>query len=162
MFMTNPIALKQRLARPRKGQGVIELTASLIIFVLMIAIMMSISAYLYTQHAFVTAARDGARKAAVNINLGDPSTEATGVQEIEAEVINSVAQLTGQSIDAENIVVTPPDAGAAAGDRTVSVDIAWDMPNPVNAAGFVEALGGNGEAFRDIPIFSTSTMRYEE
>ena len=150
------------LRTKHRGQGVLEITASLIMFTIMIALTMSISAYLYTQHAFVTAARDGARKAAVNTDLGDPATEATGITDIQNEVIDSVAQLTGQLVDEDNITVTPPDAAGTPGDRTVSVVINFDMDNPVNIAGLLGAMGAGGDDFATIPIFSTATMRYEE
>ncbi|MEM0952449.1 MAG: TadE family protein [Cyanobacteria bacterium P01_H01_bin.74] len=149
-----------------RGQAVIEIIASLIIFTVMVSLTFTVSAYLYLQHAMTTAAREGARQAALNADIGDTSTEDTGISAVETYVENEIFQLTGQPFDSgtASITVRPPSASAnqASGSRDVRVDINWTMANPVNISGFFSALGADGSAFERIPVVATATMRYEE
>jgi hypothetical protein len=148
------------------GQVVIEAIASIIIFTMMLALVMSISVYLYFQQALVTAAREGARHAALNADLGSASTQQDGMDTVEDFIADEVQQLTGQSYSpgVASIIVTPPSASAdqTPGRRNVRVDITWNMTNPIGIAGFINALGGDGSAFDQIPVSATATMRYEE
>jgi len=146
----------------RKGQSIIELTASLIMFVVMIALIFSISAYLYVQHAMVSAAREGARTASLNTDIGDADTQAEGVETVEDYVVTAVQNLTGLVIEEESVTVTPPDPAAAQGNRTVTVQINYAMENPMPVAALLQALGASGEGLDVIPVVSTATMRYEE
>lgn len=158
MAVRYPVSRRRR----RKGQSMIELTASLIMFVIMIALIFSISAYLYMQHAMVSAAREGARTASLNTDIGDSDTQADGVNDVEDYVVTAVNNLTGITIEPENVTVTPPDPGAAQGERTVTVQINYSMENPLPIAAFLQAFGASGEGLDIIPVVASATMRYEE
>lgn len=142
-----------------RGQGIIETVFMLIIFTALFAFLASISSYLYLQHAMITAAREGVRVAAV-----DPDMAAGGgVSDVQAYVQNAVMQLCGQEIDAGDVIVTPPDPAGIPGERTVQVEINYDMQNPVNVAGLMGALGAsNTETYATIPVYASAVMRYEE
>lgn len=148
------------------GQAVIEIIAGIVIFTIMMSLIMSISAYLYFQQALVTAAREGARHASFNSDLGEGGSEQAGSNEVRAYVQNTILQLTGQqaSPSIATITVVPPSQSAnqTSGRRTVSVNIVWQMKNPIGIAGFLDALGTDGDAFRTFPVYATATMRYEE
>jgi hypothetical protein len=162
---------KRRFAlfpQPKKqdGQAVLEIIASMIMFTLMLAFVMSISAYLYFQQALVTAAREGARQAALDTNIGLPGTENVGISTVKTYVANQIQKLTGQTFNpiTATITVVPPSQSASqvSGEREVQVVIAWQMKNPVGVAGFAQALGGDGSKFNYIPVSASATMRYEE
>lgn len=148
------------------GQAIIEMIGGMIIFTLLLAMVMSLSMYLYFQQALVTAAREGARHASLNNNLASASTEQTGITEIQNYVTTSIRNLTGQtaSPDVATITVVPPSDSASqtTGNRTVTVNIQWRMTNPLGVANFLNALGANGENFRTFPVAASATMRYEE
>lgn len=157
------VAKRQRNGRKReKGQSVIELTASIIMFVIMMGLVFSISAYLYVQHAMVSAAREGARNASLNTEIGDEDTTQEGVDAVEAYVVEAVQSMTGLDMENENVTVTPPDAGEAVGERMVTVQINYNMENPLPIAGFLQAFGASGEGLDAFPITAVATMRYEE
>jgi len=164
MLRVSPQA-SERGRRASAGQAVIESIVSLILFVMMLGLIMAISVYLYFQQALVTAAREGAREASLNADLGSLSSESGGIADVEDYVANEIQQLTGQVIgNNANIVVTPPSASASQvpGERTVRVDISWSLNNPVGIGNFLTAMGGDGSAFTTIPVSATATMRYEE
>ncbi len=144
------------------GQGVIEITAMLIVFTILISIVMSFSAFLYLQHAMITAAREGTRIAALNGDLGDADSQDAGTTTVQNYVINSASSLSGQTLTADDITVTAPDPDGTTGERTVTVTINYDMENPVNIGGFLTALGADGSVFDTFPVVATATMRYEE
>ena len=148
------------------GQAIIESLASIIIFTILLALIVSISAYLYFQQALVTAAREGARQASLNASMGSSSTESSGIAAVQAYVSNEVLQLTGQdfSTSSATITVVPPSQSAnqTPGQRTVNVQITWNMKNPIGIAGFLKALGTNASALDTIPVVASATMRYEE
>jgi hypothetical protein len=148
------------------GQVVIETIASILMFTLMLATVMSISVYLYFQQALVTAAREGARHAALDTSLGSASSEQDGMTTVETYVADEIQQLTGQSFSPSvaTITVTPPSASSdqTPGRRNVRVDITWNMTNPVGVGAFMDALGADGSAFKTIPVSASATMRYEE
>ncbi len=150
----------------QSGQVVIEMIGGLVIFSMMLALVMSISAYLYFQQALVTAAREGAREASLNNDIGTPGSENKGVTTVKNYVSDTIEALTGQetTTSVATITVVPPSQSLsqASGDRTVRVDIQWKMTNPVGVAGLMDALGGDGSHFRTIPVYATATMRYEE
>jgi len=147
-----------------RGTAVIESIASIVIFTMMLGFVMSITCYLYFQQALVTAAREGARQAALNSDIGDPSSEGSGVSSIETYVENEILALTGQPANGGNVIVTPPSQSSSQtpGQRTVEVEINWQMQNPVGIYNMIDALGGDGEPFRTIPVNARATMRYEE
>jgi Flp pilus assembly protein TadG len=151
------------------GQAVIESIVSIILFVMLLALVMSISVYLYFQQALVTAAREGARQASLSSSIGTSSTESSGISSVQSFVQTEIQQLTGQtySPSVATITVTPPSNTSVSPDQTpgrrnVRVVIQWQMQNPIGISGFINALGGNGNAFNKIPVTATATMRYEE
>lgn len=150
----------------QSGQAVIEMVAGIVMFTLMLALIMSLSVYLYFQQALITAAREGARQASLNSSLGSGGSEQAGITAIQNYVATSIQNLTGQvaSPAVATITVIPPSESAVqtAGDRTVTVNIQWQMENPVGVAGFLDSLGADGTSFRTFPVFATATMRYEE
>lgn len=150
----------------KSGQAIIESIVGILIFTILLALVVSITAYLYFQQALVTAAREGARQASLNADIGAPGTENAGVSYVQNYVIDEIQQLTGQTYDGNNatIVVTPPSQSPnqMSGKRMVTVTIDWKMKNPVNIAGLLNALGANGSAFEVIPVHAMATMRYEE
>ncbi len=167
VFAVNRALLRKGFRhKAASGQVVIESIASIIIFTILLATVMSITVYLYFQQALVTAARDGARQASLNTALGTVSTESAGMTFVENYVANEIEQLTGQVSSPGNstITVVPPSDSPVQtpGQRTVSVTIQWQMKNPIGIAGFLNALGADGSAFDTIPVGATATMRYEE
>ena len=153
--------------RKRKsGQAIIESIVGILIFCILLALIMSITAYLYFQQALVTAAREGARQASLNSDIGALNTENAGINYVQNYVITEIEQLTGQSYNSSqaSIVVTPPSKSPSQvnGKRMVTVAINWKMKNPVNIAGLLRALGTDGSAFETIPVYAMATMRYEE
>ncbi len=146
----------------KSGQGVIEITAMLIVFTILISVVMSFSAFLYLQHAMITSAREGTRIAALNGDLGDTDTQDTGTTAVQQYVINSAQSLSGQTLTEDDITVTAPDPDGTTGERTVTVTINYDMQNPVNIGGLLTALGADGSVFDTFPVVATATMRYEE
>ncbi len=160
--------LKKYTARCAKGQAVIETIASIIIFVIMLALIISISVYLYVQHAMISAARESCRMASLNSGYADEATQATAITETEEYVLAAIESLTGQTPSADpdsgniEITVSPPDLSLAAGDKTITVTIDYQMENPIPIDEFLSALGADGDAFGTIPVHATATMRYEE
>lgn len=150
----------------QSGQAVIEVIVGIIFFTIMLALIMSISAYLYFQQALVTAAREGARQASLNNEIGAGGSELAGTTEIQAYVENTIERLTDQQAapGVATITVIPPSQSAdqTSGNRTVTVNIEWQMQNPVGISGFLKALGANGDRFKTFPVYATATMRYEE
>lgn len=168
MFTSLRNALQKRCLKrkPASGQALIESLASIIIFTILLSLVMSLTAYLYFQQALVTAAREGARQAALNSDIGATTTEATGVSYVKNYVTDEIKQLTGQTYDAATATITvnapSQSANQTPGQRMVSVNINWKMQNPINIAGLLNALGTDGSAFGTIPVSATATMRYEE
>src|SRR5690606_11916825 len=140
------------------GQAIIESIVGILIFTILLALIMSVTVYLYFQQALVTAAREGARQAALNSDIGALNTENAGINYVENYVINEIQQLTGQSYNSNqaSIVVTPPSQSPSQinGKRMVTVTINWNLKNPVNIAGLLRALGANGSAFETIPVYA--------
>lgn len=157
-------ALRRRPAK--SGQVVIEVIVGIIIFTIMLALVMSISVYLYFQQALVTAAREGAREASLNNEIGLGGSELAGTAAIRAYVENTIKKLTGQEATAgvATITVIPPSQSPnqTSGNRTVTVNIEWKMQNPLGISGMLTALGAKGEHFKTFPVYATATMRYEE
>jgi hypothetical protein len=159
--------LQKLVKRPRKsGQAIIESIVGILIFSMLLAFIMSITAYLYFQQALVTAAREGARQASLNTDIGATTTENAGITYVKNYVIDEIRQLTGQTYSSTmaTIAISPPSRSPnqTNGKRMVSVTINWNMKNPVNIAGLLEALGADGSAFDVIPVYAMATMRYEE
>ena len=126
---------------------------------LMFALVCSGFVFLYTQTTLISAARQGARVAAVNMDLAsNPSSVQTAVYD---QVNTYFQQTTGQTLAASDVTVTGP-TGATVGQRNVQVTVQYSMPNPLGVAGLLSALGGDGAPWQSFPVSATATMRYEE
>jgi hypothetical protein len=153
--------IKRRSRSAASGQVVIESIASLLIFTIMLAVIMTITMWLYLQQALVTSAREGARQASLNAELAGAATKSAGVGAVKAYVQNTVRSLTGQDIDPSQITVTGP-TGATPGQRTVAVTLSMTLKNPLGVAALFDALGTSGAKFDNIPMSASATLRYEE
>ncbi len=152
---------KNSMRSAAKGQGTIELVMSLLLFVMMLGTILSISTYLYINHIFLTAAKEGARAAAVESNLADAATYADGETNVQDRVVEFVAQSTGIELTPSDVDLTGPTG--AVGDRTVEVSVTYQFQNPVQIRTFINRLGGGSASGLDtFNIGSTATMRYEE
>jgi Flp pilus assembly protein TadG len=148
----------------RKGQAVIELTVSIVIFAIMLCIISSLSMYLYVQHAVVSAAREGARYAAVSQDF-ENGDDADGITAVKGEVIDFFDATTGQTLELDDITVTPPQDpdDVPVGQRTVTVTVEYDMTNPIPIGDFLEDLGvSDASSLKEIPVAASATMRFEE
>lgn len=165
MIRVPSLSLPQK-RKAASGQVVVESIVSIIIFVIMLSLIMSISIYLYFQQALVTTAREGARQASLNSSLGASGTQQAGINYVTTYVQDEFRQLTGQtySPSVATITVTPPSASAVQtlGYRTVTVTINWNMQNPIGISNMLNAMHIDGSAFDTIPCRATATMRYEE
>jgi hypothetical protein len=145
-----------------RGQGIIEMMMAVLIFVIMIAMVGSVSAYLYLQHNIITAAREGARVASLDPDLGGNNV-ATGTTAVKTAVQSFVQQTTGLSVADNEITVTAPSAGDPVGSRTVTVQINYHFNNPLALGQFLTALGAsNASSLDTIPVVARAVMRYEE
>ena len=148
------------------GQVVVESIVSILIFVIMLSLIMSISMYLYFQQALVTTAREGARQASLNSDMGATGTQQAGINYVSSYVQNEFKQLTGQTYSPTmaTITIIPPSQSAnqTPGYRTVTVTVDWKMKNPIGIAKLLNAMNVDGSAFDTIPCHATATMRYEE
>lgn len=145
-----------------KGQASIELVMSLLMFVAMLGSLLSISMYLYINHIFLTAAKEGARVAAVETDLANGATSAQGVSDVQDWVQDFVSSSTGIQLDPSNIDVSGPD-GATVGSRTVTVTVNYEFQNPVQIRTFMNRMtGGSATGLDTFTISNTATMRYEE
>lgn len=168
MSLTVPNKRLRLLLRRKaaSGQVVVESIASIIIFTIMISIVMSITIFLYFQQALTTAAREGARQASLNADLGSGVSEQNGLNTVETYIKSEIRQLTGQSFDPSiaTITVIPPSDSASqvSGNRDVTVQISWKMKNPIGIASMLGAMGVDASAFDNIPVGSSATMRYIE
>jgi hypothetical protein len=143
-----------------QGQGIIEMIFGMIMFVSMISLSCTVCMYLYMQHALVSAAREGARTAAIQEGYATGAA-ASATAAVTAAVKNFVQQTTGQTLADSNVVVTPPSG--ATGQRNVRVQVNYTLKNPIPIAGFMSGLGATGtSSYDNISMAASSTMRYEE
>lgn len=144
-----------------KGQAAVEMVMSILMFVIMLAMIMSMSLYLYVQHTLLTAAREGARIAAVDPNFGNAGTTSTGTSNVQAWVQNFVNSSTGIQLNNNDIVVNGPTG--VAGSRNIAVSINYTFQNPIQVLTLLNRLGGGSATGLDtITMSSNATMRYEE
>lgn len=136
-----------------RGQALIETCLSLVVFAMLMGLLFTLSSYLYLQHGMITVAREGARVASLDTDLGE-----TGNTDNVTEYVEQAAlQLTGQDVDTVNVEITAENTDP----RTVTVTINHSMASPLNMDGFFQAYGGEGGHFSAIPITASATMRYE-
>lgn len=153
--------LRKKANRAHKGQAAVEMVMSVLMFVIMLAMVMSISLYLYVQHTLLTAAREGARIAAVDPNFGSAGTTSVGTANVQAWVRNFVSSGTGIALANNNITVAGPTG--AAGSRNITVTLNYTFQNPVQVLTLLNRLGGGAATGLDtITMSSNATMRYEE
>lgn len=149
-----------KYSRAEKGQAVVETVVSMIIFSFMVGGIAALSAYLYMQHSLVSAARFGSRKASINSDIGNGNF-AQGEQDITDDVIDFWAATTGQEITADDVTVDGPN-GAQQGERTVTVTVNYELQNPVNFDGALQAIGAGPSGLGQIEMAASATMHYEE
>jgi hypothetical protein len=146
----------------QKGQASIELVMSLLLFVAMLGTLLSLSMYMYINHTFLTAAKEGARMAAVEANLANAGTWATGEDNVIEWVQNFVSSSSGIALADDDIALSGPDGGTI-GNRTVTVTVSYEFQNPVQIRTFMNRLsGGSASGLDTFTITNTATMRYEE
>jgi TadE-like protein len=151
-----------RLKKRQYGQASIELAMSVLMFVTMMGLLIGLSIYLYINHVFLTAAREGARMAAIDTNFANGGTQATGIQDVQTWVINFVQSSSSFQLTNNNISVSGPN-GSVIGDRTMTVNVSYQLQNPVQILTFINRLtGGSAEGLDTFTINDTATMRYEE
>ncbi len=144
-----------------KGQGSIELVMSLLFFVMMLGTLLSLSLYMYMNHVFLTAAKEGARVAAADSNFGNGNTT-QGTTDVQTWVNQFVQSSSGITLNANNVTVSGPN-GSQVGSRTMTVTVSYQFNNPVQIRGFIDRLnGGSGTGLDTFNITNTATMRYEE
>ncbi|MBY0450231.1 MAG: pilus assembly protein [Cyanobacteria bacterium] len=149
------------MRKRHQGQAIFELILGIIMFVLMSGAIISISTYLFVQHAVVSAVREGARSASFNSDLASSNPQ-TGIDAVRIAVQNFMTQTTGINLTTGMITVIPPDPAGTFGQRSVSVTIRYPMPNPLPIGAFMSALGANGTPFNQFNVVARAVMRYEE
>jgi len=153
---------RSRLYTATEGQGIIEMIASLLMFMLLISLVVNISTYLYVQHSMVTAAREGARVASLNEDIGSPSSASSGITDVRDHVIDMVSSTTGITLANNNITVTPPDPSEPTGERTVSVEISMTFDQILPSAEFASAISQSSVEEETPLLHAEATMHYEE
>jgi hypothetical protein len=148
-----------------RGQATLEIIPSLLMFTGMFAAICGLCVYLFLQNMVITAAREGARFAALNTSLGVSTTQAAGIASVKNEVQSILLSTTGQTVGSNNITVTPPTG--TVGSRKVSVAVNFSLPNPIPIPDFGAAFDGDpntttSRLFETIPLSAAATMRYEE
>lgn len=146
--------------KSQKGQAIIESIFSIIITVAMFMIICAISLYMYMQTTVFMAARQGARVAAVDMDMvNDPASAEASVI---ASVQNFFSGITGQSLDGDDIIVTGPTG--TVGSRNVTVQVTFNMDSPIPAGAFFAGLGaGNDPDTLDtFTCQASASMRFEE
>lgn len=145
----------------KSGQTAIELVMSLLLFVAMLGTLLSLSLYLYLNHTFLTAAKEGARTASVETNLADGNTYAAGVANVRSWVKSFISSSSGIQLQDSDITVTGPTG--TFGSRTVTVTVSYAFQNPIQIRTFIDKLsGGSANNLDTFTISNTATMRYEE
>jgi ABC-type transport system involved in multi-copper enzyme maturation permease subunit len=152
--MKNPLQHKQT------GQAVVESIFAFIIFVILLVMICTFCAYLFLQFNLVTAAREGARSAATDLNYKSNNNAAAEERVIE-KVQNYFSTTTGQTIEADDIQVTPPTGDI--GNRNVTVSVNFSVQNPLPMGPILQVIGSpTSEGMYNLTMSAVATMRYEE
>lgn len=156
--------LVKKSNQPRRcGQASIELVMSLLMFVIMLGTLLSLSMYMYLNHTFLAAAKEGARMGSVETGLAQPSGSAsynTSVQNVKNWVKN-FSNSAGVTLADSNVTLTGPTG--TAGNRTITVTVNYSFDNPIQIRTFINRLsGGSLTGLDTFTITNTATMRYEE
>lgn len=144
-----------------RGQSAVEMVGGIIVFAIMMSGLISFSLYLYMNHAFLTAVREGARYASTDSRLAVAGTNATAVAAVRTEVISMIQAGTGITVPGNSITVTGP-TGATVGRRNVRVSIVFDYPAPIQVGTLINFFTGGGSDLDNFPIQAQAVMRYEE
>jgi hypothetical protein len=158
-FWNTSMSFKTFKQSPKSGQAIIELVGALLILVIMFCCISTLSLYFYVNHTVVTAARMGARTAAVNAQLATNFT--AGAQTVRDQVKAFFLSSTGQTLSDGDITVNAPTGNV--GKRITSVTVNFTLNNPINIGGLLTAMGAaNGNKLNSFPVSANSSMRYEE
>jgi hypothetical protein len=152
---------ESKMAKCRKGQAVLELIPSLVMFVTMLSVIFTLCIYLYFQNILITAAREGARVASLTPELATTGQLEAGRSAVIAAVQNFMQQTTGQQLTPEQIEVTAPSG--TFGERTVKVAIDYNLTSPVPIPDMSSDYNGDPSTlYHSIPLSASATMHYEE
>jgi Flp pilus assembly protein TadG len=164
MLIFTPKISKLCYDKPRhgcRGQGTVEMVGGIVVFTVMMAGLISFSLFLYMNHAFLTAVREGARYAATDSRMGTAGTVAAAQTAVKNRVIQIIQASTGLTVAAADITVSAP-TGATIGQRNVTVSVQYDYDAPFQLGTLISALGGGASDLDSYPIQAQTVMRYEE
>lgn len=158
------VSYKHLLSRRQKGQASVDIVASLIMFSIMLASLVSISLFLYLNHAFATAAAIGGRVASSDVNIGNPTTFATGEANVKSQVKDFIKSASGIELENNQISVTAPTG--AIGNRQVKVSITHNVDSPIKVQSMMSQMAHPGqpppEGADKFTISSAATFHYED
>jgi Flp pilus assembly protein TadG len=147
----------------RRGQAMVEMIFSIILFVMLLAGLIAFSLYLYVTNSLMTAAREGARYAATDSRLANVATQSAAISDIRQRVKDVASSATAIALEDADITVTGPSG--TFGSRTVTIAISYDYTNAIAPMAFMASYGGGsvGDDSLDASTINVSTvMRYEE
>ena len=148
----------------QRGQASVDLVASQIMFSIMLASLVSISLFLYLNHAFATAAAIGGRVASSDVNIGNPTTFATGEANVKTQVKQFIKSASGIELQNNQITVTQPTG--ALGSRQVKVSITHNVDSPIKVQSMMSQMAHPGQAppqdADKFAISSAATFHYED
>ena len=151
------------LRRGQKGQAMIEMIFSIILFLMLLGGLVGFSLYLYVTNSLFTASREGARYAATDAGISVPATNAASVAATIDRVQSVTSASTGINLADADVTVTGPTG--TVGSRTVSVAISYNYTNSISPMAFMASYSGSavGAESLDATTIDVSTvMRYEE
>lgn len=150
----------------QKGQATVELVMSILFFVAMLCIILGLSLYLYVQHIFISAAKEGVRVAAIQRSFATDPASAAGLANVRNRVRGLIPGSTTLILRDQDIQVSGPNPANdpnAVGNRTITVTLNGNFRNPIQIRNFLNTLGGGSSGPPEtITITSRATMRYEE
>ena len=151
------------LYRGKKGQAMIEMIFSIILFLMLLGGLVAFSLYLYVTNSLFSACREGARYAATDAGLANVATNAASVSAAKARVESVTSSSTGINLADSDITVTGPTG--AIGSRTVTVAISYNYTNTITPMAFMASYTGSpvsAESLDASTIRVSTMMRYEE
>jgi hypothetical protein len=145
----------------QKGQATLELIPTLICFAMMLAVVSALCLYLYLQNITITVAREGARFASLNAELGTTATQAVGTAAVKSRISDMVQNALGSPLPANGVTITPPTG--TLGNRLVKVKINMNITNPISIPDFNATFNGEpAKLFETIPLTAEASAHYEE
>ncbi|MEB3244780.1 MAG: TadE family protein [Vampirovibrionales bacterium] len=148
-----------------RGQAIVEAIGTILITSLMMGVLTGSTYYLYVQQVYTSAARDAARMASLNAQMGNAGTQSTARSSTISYVQDYIEDTLGQTLGSESITVTPPVSGGTVGNRQVTVEIETTLDTPVVLSALMDVLGASDASktkVASIPVYAKATMRYEE